>query len=79
KSNRMYGAVQDGETQLADHAKRIREEVQELLLSCLNEEVHVSRDWVEPNATIQILGVNSIKMMKLIRSIEKIYSIKLKA
>ncbi|MCI3987918.1 acyl carrier protein, partial [Bacillus vallismortis] len=61
-----------------DHAKRIREEVQEHLLSCLTEELHVSRDWVEPNATIQSLGVNTIKMMKLIRSIEKKYRIKLR-
>ncbi|MCY7765553.1 non-ribosomal peptide synthetase [Bacillus inaquosorum] len=79
KSNRMNDAVQDGEMQQADHAKRIREEIQEHLLSCLTEELHVSRDWVEPNATIQSLGVNSIKMMKLIRSIEKKYRIKLTA
>ncbi|TXF88201.1 acyl carrier protein, partial [Lactobacillus delbrueckii subsp. bulgaricus] len=38
-----------------------------------------SHDWVEPNANIQSLGVNSIKMMKLIRSIEKNYHIKLTA
>ncbi|MCY8320675.1 amino acid adenylation domain-containing protein [Bacillus inaquosorum] len=79
KSNRMNDAVQDGEIQQADHAIKIREEIQEHLLSCLTEELHISRDWVEPNATIQSLGVNSIKMMKLIRSIEKKYRIKLTA
>ncbi|MCY7822955.1 amino acid adenylation domain-containing protein [Bacillus spizizenii] len=79
KSNRINGAVQDGEIQQADHAKRFREEIQEHLLTCLTKELHVSRDWVVPNATIQSLGVNSIKMMKLIRSVEKKYRIKLRA
>ncbi|MEG7378241.1 amino acid adenylation domain-containing protein [Bacillus subtilis] len=77
--NRMNGAVQDEDMQQADHVRRIREEIQEHLLSCLTEELHVSRDWVEPNANIQSLGVNSIKMMKLIRSVEKKYRIKLTA
>lgn len=45
----------------------------------MTKELHVSRDWVVPNATIQSLGVNSIKMMKLIRSVEKKYRIKLRA
>ncbi|TYS11712.1 amino acid adenylation domain-containing protein [Bacillus subtilis] len=77
--NRMNGAVQDEDMQQADHVRRIREEIQEHLLSCLTEELHVSRDWAEPNANIQSLGVNSIKMMKLIRSVEKKYRIKLTA
>ncbi|WP_276736066.1 non-ribosomal peptide synthetase [Bacillus sp. (in: firmicutes)] len=79
KPNRMNGSVQDGEMQQADHAKRIREEIQEYLFTCLTDELNVSRDWVEPNANIQNLGVNSIKLMKLIRSIEKNYRIKLTA
>lgn len=65
--------------QQADHAKRIREEIQAYLFTCLTDELNVSRDWVEPNANIQNLGVNSIKLMKLIRSIEKNYRIKLTA
>ncbi|MCO4850729.1 non-ribosomal peptide synthetase [Bacillus vallismortis] len=79
KPNRMNGAVQDEKMQQADHVRRIREEIQEHLISCLTEELHVSRDWVEPTASIQSLGVNSIKMMKLIRSVEKKYRIKLTA
>ncbi|MCV2515295.1 amino acid adenylation domain-containing protein [Bacillus subtilis] len=79
KPNRMNDAVQDEEIQQADHVKRVREEIQKHLLTCLTEELHVSRDWVDPNANIQSLGVNSIKMMKLIRSIEKNYHIKLTA
>ncbi|WP_367387404.1 amino acid adenylation domain-containing protein [Bacillus vallismortis] len=77
--NRMNGAVQDEDMQQADHVRRIREEIQEHLLSCLTEELHISRDWAEPNANIQSLGVNSIKLMKLIRSVEKKYRIKLTA
>lgn len=79
KPNRMNDAVQDEGIQQADQVKRVREEIQKHLLTCLTEELHVSHDWVEPNANIQSLGVNSIKMMKLIRSIEKNYHIKLTA
>ncbi|PNB46085.1 hypothetical protein C1X64_37250, partial [Pseudomonas sp. GW456-E7] len=42
KSNRMNGTVQDGEIQQTDHVKRLREEIQEHLLTCLIEELNVS-------------------------------------
>ncbi|MEC1645619.1 non-ribosomal peptide synthetase [Bacillus halotolerans] len=76
KPNRING---EGETQEADDAKRIREDIQEYLLSCFTDELHVSRNWIEPNTNIQSLGIDSIKMMKLIRAVEKKYRIRLTA
>ncbi|MFT0802662.1 amino acid adenylation domain-containing protein [Bacillus swezeyi] len=74
KPNRLNG---EKETQQADDAKRIREDIQEYLLSCFTEELNVSRDWIEPNTSIQSFGIHSIKMMKLIRAVEKKYHIRL--
>ncbi|WP_446476152.1 amino acid adenylation domain-containing protein [Bacillus velezensis] len=45
----------------------------------LKEELSIADELVDPNTPFQSLGVNSIKMMKLARSIEKTYHIRLTA
>ncbi|MDJ1631599.1 acyl carrier protein [Bacillus velezensis] len=56
-----------------------KKEIERDFIRFLKEELSIADELVDPNTPFQSLGVNSIKMMKLARSIEKTYHIRLTA
>ncbi|QBG56188.1 non-ribosomal peptide synthetase [Bacillus amyloliquefaciens] len=66
---------EDGRSESASAEKEIERD----FIRFLKEELSIADELVDPHTPLQSLGVNSIKMMKLARSIEKTYHIRLTA
>ncbi|MDU0812757.1 non-ribosomal peptide synthetase [Bacillus siamensis] len=66
---------EDGTSESASKEKEIERD----FIRFLKEELSIADELVDSNTPLQSLGVNSIKMMKLARSIEKTYHIRLTA
>ncbi|QUF67160.1 non-ribosomal peptide synthetase [Bacillus atrophaeus] len=77
KLNLMSNEAQGSHTKKTDSAQL--EDIKKHLTKFFTEDLNIDRDWIKPDTNIQSLGVNSIKMMKLIRSVEKEYRVRLTA